>query len=103
MEIKKQQLEPDMEQQIGYKLEKEYIKAVYYYSCHSCLFNFYAEYIIWNARLDEAQGGIKIAGRNSNNLRHADDTTFMAENEEELKRLLAKLIQFVKFKNKIKF
>ena len=67
------------------------------------LFNLYAEHILQNAALDEAQAGIKIAGRNSNNLRHADDTTFMAENEEELKRLLAKLIQFVKFKNKIKF
>ena len=46
---------------------------------------------MWNARLDEAQGGIKIARRNSNNLRHADDTTFMAENEEELKSLLMKV------------
>ena len=46
-----------------------------------CLFNFYAEYIMWNARLDEAQVGIKIAGRNINNLRYAADTTFMAESE----------------------
>ena len=53
-----------------------------------CLFNFYAEYIMWNARLDEAQTGIKIAGRNINNLRYADDTTLMAESEEELKSLL---------------
>ena len=53
----------------------------------SCLFNFYAEYIMRNAGLDEAQAGIKIAGRNINNLRFADDTTFMAENEEELKSL----------------
>ena len=52
-----------------------------------CLFNFYAEYIIQNARLDEAQAGIKIAGRNINNLRYADDTSFMAESEEELKSL----------------
>ena len=44
-----------------------------------CLFNLYAEYIMWNARLDEAQAGIKIAGRNSDNLRYADDTTLMAE------------------------
>ena len=51
----------------------------------SCLFNFYAEHIMWNARLDEAQAGLKIAGRNINNLRYADDTTFMAESEEELK------------------
>ena len=56
-----------------------------------CLFNFYAEYIIQNARLDEAQAGIKIAGRNINNLRYADDTTPMAESEEELKSLLMKV------------
>ena len=53
-----------------------------------CLFNLYAEYIIRNARLEEAQAGIKIAGRNINNLRYADDTTLMAESEEELKSLL---------------
>ena len=53
-----------------------------------CLFNFYAEYIMRNAGLDEAQAGIKIAGRNINNLRYADDTTLMAESEEELKILL---------------
>ena len=57
---------------------------------HFCLFNLYAEYIMWNARLDEAQAGIKIAGRNINNLRYADDTTLMAESEEELKSLLMK-------------
>ena len=56
-----------------------------------CLFNLYAEYIIWNARLDEAQGGIKIAGRNINNLRYADDTNNKAESEEELKSLLMKV------------
>ena len=56
-----------------------------------CLFNLYAEYIIWNGKLDEAQTGIKIAGRNVNNLRYADDTTLMAENEEELKSLLMKV------------
>ena len=50
-----------------------------------CLFNFYVEYIMWNAGLDEVQAGIKIAGRNINNLRYADDTTIMAENEEERK------------------
>ena len=55
-----------------------------------CLFNFYAEYIIWNARLDEAQAGIKIAERNINNLRYAEDTTLMAESEE-LKSLLMKV------------
>ena len=56
-----------------------------------CLFNFYAEYIMWNARLDESQAGIKIAGRNINNLRHADNTTLMAESEEELKSLLMRM------------
>ena len=56
-----------------------------------CLFNFYAEYIMWNAGLDEAQAGFKIAGRNINNLRYADDTTVMAESEEELKSLLMKV------------
>jgi len=56
-----------------------------------CLFNFYAEYIVRNAGLDEAQAGVKIAGRNINNLRYADDTTLMAESEEELKSLLMKV------------
>ena len=56
-----------------------------------CLFNFYAEYIMRNAGLDEAQAGIKIAGRNINNLRYADDTTLMAESEEELKSPLMKV------------
>ena len=56
-----------------------------------CLFNLYAEYIIWNAGLDEAQAGIKIAGRNINNLRYADDTTLTAESKEELKSLLMKV------------
>ena len=72
MQVRKQQLELDMEQQTGSKYEKEYVKAVY---CHSayllslCLFNFYAEYIMRNAGLEEAQAGIKIAGRNISNLR----------------------------------
>ena len=56
-----------------------------------CLFNFYAEYIMRNAGLEEAQAGIKIAGRNINNLRYADDTTLMSESEEELKSLLMKV------------
>ena len=56
-----------------------------------CLFNFYAEYIMRNAGLEEAQAGIKIAGRNINKLRYADDTTLMAESEEELKSLLMKV------------
>ena len=57
----------------------------------SCLFNIYAEYIIRNSELEEAQAGIKIARRNINNLRYADDTTLMAESEEELKSLLMKV------------
>ena len=56
-----------------------------------CLFNLYAEYIMRNAGLEEAQAGIKIAGRNINNLRYADDTTLMAESEEELKGILLKV------------
>ena len=57
----------------------------------SCLFNFHAKYIIQNARLEEAQAGIKIAGRNINNLRYAEDTTLMAEREKEIKSLLMKV------------
>ena len=87
MQVKKQQLELDMEQWTGSKLGKEYIKAIY---CHPVYLT-YAEYIIRNAGLDEAQAGIKIAGRNINNLRYADDTTHMAESEEELKSLLMKV------------
>ena len=56
-----------------------------------CLFNLYSEYIRWNSRLNEAEAGIKIAGRNINKLRYADDTTLMAESEEELKSLLMKV------------
>ena len=56
-----------------------------------CLFNLYAEYIMWNARLDEAHIGIQIARKNTNNLRYTDDTTLMAESQEELKSLLLKL------------
>ena len=86
MQVRKQQLELDMEQQTGSKSGKEYVKAAH---CHP-IFNLYAEYIMWNAGLDEAQAGIKIAGRNINNLRYADDTTLMAESEE-LKSLLMKM------------
>ena len=81
MQLKKQQLELDMEQQTRSKLDKE----------SPCLFNLYAEYIMQNARLDEAQAWIKIAGRDLNNVRYADDTTFMSESEEELKSLLMKV------------
>ena len=80
----KQQLELDMEQQTGSKSEKEYVKAVYYHPAYVTS----PEYIMRNARLDEAQAGIKIARRNIKNLRYADDTTLMAEREEELKSLL---------------
>ena len=76
MQVRKQQSELDMEQQTGSKQGKEYIKAVCILS--PCLFNFYAEYIMRNAGLKETQVGIKIAGRNINNLRYADDTTLMA-------------------------
>ena len=72
-----------MDQQTGSKLEKEYRHQGCILS--PCLFNLYAEYIMKNAELEEAQAGIKIAGRNINNLRYADDTIFMAESEEELK------------------
>ena len=78
MQVRRQQLELDMEQQIGSKLEKEYIRL--YMS--PCLFNLYAEYIMRNSGLEEAQAGIKIVRRNINNLRYADDATLMAESEE---------------------
>ena len=69
-----------MDQRTGSELGKEYIKAAY---CHPAYL--YAEYIMRNARLDKSQAGIKIAGRNTNNLRYADDTTLKAESEEELR------------------
>ena len=74
-----------MEQWTGSKLGNEYFKAVY---CHSALFNLCAEYIMRRAGLDESQAGIKIARRTVNNLRYVDDTTLMAESEEELKESL---------------
>ena len=82
MQVRKQQLEKDMEQWASSKLGKEYVEAVY---CHL------AKYIMQNARLDEAQAGIKIAKSNINNLRYADDTTLMAESKEELKSFLMKV------------
>ena len=88
MQVKKQQLELDIEPQTGSKSGKEYVKAAHIVALH---INLYAEYIIWNARLDEAQAGIKIARRNISNLRYADDTTLIAEREEELKSLLMKV------------
>ena len=88
MQVQKQQLEQDMEQWTLSKLGKEYVKAVY---CHHAGLLLYAEYIMRNAGLDKAQGRIKIAGRNINNLRHVGDTTFMAESEEALKSLLMKV------------
>ena len=93
MQFKKQQLEPDMEQWTSSKLEKEYIVNIQHQGCilSPCLFNFYAEYIKQNAGLDEARTGIKIAGRNINNLRYADNTTLMAESKEEPKSLLMKV------------
>ena len=77
-----------MEKQTGSKLGKEYIKAVY---CHPAYLTYMQEYIMRNADMDEAQGGIKTDGRNINNLRYAYDTTLMAESEEELKSILMKV------------
>ena len=90
MQVKKQQLELDMEQWTGSKLGKEYVKAVY---CYPAYFNLYAEYITRNTRLGEAQAGIKTVGININNLVFADDTIFslMAESGKELKSLLMKV------------
>ena len=86
MQVKKQQLEPDMKQWTGSKLGKEYVKAMY---CHPA----YLSYMQSTSckMLVEAQPGIKIARRNINNLRYAVDTTLMAESEEELKSLLMKM------------
>ena len=92
MQVKKQQLELDMEQQTGSKSGKEYIKAVY---CHPAYLTYMQStsymHHFSNARLNEAQAGIKIAGRNINNLRYTDDTILMAESKEKLKSLLMKV------------
>ena len=84
MWVKKHELEPYMEQMIVSRLRKEYDKAV---CCHH-LFNLYTEHIIRNAGLNVIHVGIKIGGRNINNLKYADDATLMAESKEELKSLL---------------
>ena len=81
-------IEMDMEQQTGSKIQKVVCQGCI---LSPCLFNLYAEYIMRNAGLEEAQAGIKIAGRNINNFRYADDTTLMAESEEELRSLLMKV------------
>ena len=82
MQVRKQQLELDMEQQTGFKLGKEYIKSVH---CHPAYLT-YMRSTSWEMPgLDEAQAGINIAGGNINNLRNADDTTLMAESDEEIK------------------
>ena len=87
MQVRKQQLELDMELQTGSNSGKDCIKAVY---CHPTYLS-YMQNTSWDAGLDEAQAGIKIAGRNTNNLRYASDTTLMAESEEELKSILMKV------------
>ena len=86
MQVTKQQLRPYMEQLTVQNWEKS-MRRLYTVT----LFNLYTEYITRNAGLDELQAGIKIAGRNINNLRHADDTTLMAESEEKLKNLLIRV------------
>ena len=82
MQVKKQQLELDMEQQTACKQKRVRQGCI----LSPCLFNFFAVYIMWNAGLEVAQAGIKIAGRNINNLRYDNDTTLMAESEEELNK-----------------
>ena len=89
MQVRKQQLELDMEQQTGSKSGKEYVKVFFILS--PCLFNSHAEYTMRNAGLDEAQAGIRIAVRNISSLGNADDTTLMAESKEEIKSLLMKV------------
>ena len=88
MQFRKQQLEMDMEQQTWFQIGKGVCQGCIW---SPCLFNLYAEYIMRNAGLEEAQAGMKIARRNINNLRYADDTTLMEEGEEELKSLLMRV------------
>ena len=82
MQVRKQQLELDMEQQMWFQIGKGVRQGCI---LSPCLFNLYAEYFVRNAGLEETQAGIKIAGRNINHLRYADDTTLMAESEENSK------------------
>ena len=91
MQVKKLQLELDREQKTGSILGKEYFKAIYCHPAYSTYVNKLNKHIMWNVGLDEAQAGIKTAGRNINNLRYSDDTTLMAENKEEIKSLLMKV------------
>ena len=93
MQVRKQQLELDMEQTDLFQIRKGVRQGCI---LSPCLFNFYAEYIRRNSGLEEAQAGIKIAGRNINNLRYADDTNLMADSEEELKSLLMKVKEEMK-------
>ena len=88
MQIKKQLLE---NQTWNKGLIQNWERVRQGYILSPCLFNFYSEYIMWNARLDESQAGVKTAGRNINNFRYADDTTLMAESEEDLKSLLMRV------------
>ena len=88
MQVRKQQLELDMGTTDWFQIGKGVRQGCI---LPPCLFNLYAEYIIRNAELEEAQAGIKIAGRNVNNLRYTDDTTLTAESEEELQSLLIKV------------
>ena len=88
MQVTKQQLERDMDEQTGFQIGKGVRQGCI---LSPCLFNLYAEYIVRNAGLEEVQAGIKISGRNINNLIYADDTTLMAKSEEELKCLLMKV------------
>ena len=86
MQVRKQQLEPDMENRLIPNRERSTSRLYIV-----CLFNLYTEYIMRNSGLDEAEAGMKIAGRDINNLRYTDDTTLMAESQEELKSRLMKV------------
>ena len=88
MQVGKQQWELDMDRQTGFQIGKGGRQGCI---LSPCLFHFYAEGIVRNAGLEDTQAGLKIDGRNTNNLRYADDTTLMAESEEGLKSLLMKV------------